>query len=85
MSNVRLLSSTLETDWSKCCLCQIEKEEDLKCPPTRYESGKDNDGYAMIARNVPLFKATGHMPIIMDPARLDQGEGIAETLRKNKA
>ena len=85
MSELRPLASTLQTDWSKCCLCQIERDEDLKSPLARCKSGDDGDGYTMIARNVPLFKAINQMPIILEPGRLDQGEGIEETLRKNKA
>lgn len=39
----------------------------------------------MIATNVPLFHALNEMPIVLDPARLDEGGGIEETLRRNKA
>ena len=82
MSELRPLASTLQTDWSKCCLCQIKRDEDLKCPLARCKSDSDGDGSTMIARNVPLFKAINQMPIILEPGRLDQGEGIEETLRK---
>ena len=76
--------ASLETDWERCCLCQTDKNEDLKSPPRRY-ANKDGDGYAMIARNLPLFKNIHQMPIIMDIARLDNGTGIEETLRQNEA
>lgn len=85
MADSRPLSSNLETDWTKCCLCQIDKEEDLKSPPTRYETDRENDGYVMIARNIPLFHEIRQMPIKLDPKRLDHGDGIEETLRKNHA
>lgn len=85
MANVRPLSSNLETDWNKCCLCQIDKDEDLKSPPTRYETDRDNDGYVMLARNIPLFNGIHQMPIKLDPNRLDQGNGIEESLRVNNA
>jgi len=39
----------------------------------------------MIASNVPLFQAISELPIIFDPSRLDEGDGIEETLRKNHA
>lgn len=39
----------------------------------------------MIASNIPLFHAINEMPIVLDPARLDDGGGIEETLRRNKA
>lgn len=75
---------SLETDWERCCLCQTDKNEELKCPPTRYDK-KESDGYAMIARNLPLFKSINQMAIIMDIARLDNGTGIEETLRQMNA
>ena len=76
-------SSKWQTDWSKCCLCQEDKGDDLISPPTRYTS--ESDGYSMIAANIPLFHALNEMPIVLDQARLDEGEGMEQTLRKNKA
>jgi hypothetical protein len=73
------------TDWQKCCLCQSEKGEELKSPPSRYEASEDRDGYVMIARNVPLFKEINKLPILLDPRRLDEGNGIEETLREKNA
>ena len=39
----------------------------------------------MIATNIPLFHTVNEMPLVLDPARLDAGGGIEETLKKNKA
>ena len=39
----------------------------------------------MIATNVPLFKEIGEMPLMFDPARLDEGSGIEATPRQNMA
>ena len=39
----------------------------------------------MIAVNIPLFYAINEMPIVLDPARLDDGGGIEESLRTNEA
>ena len=33
----------------------------------------------MIATNIPLFYAINEMPIVLDPARLDDGGGLEET------
>lgn len=38
-----------------------------------------------LATNVPLFQAINELPIMFDPARLDEGGGIDQTLRKSKA
>ena len=84
MSNPTPMTSKWQTDWSKCCICQKDKHnEDLKSPPTRYSC--EQDGYTMIATNVPLFHTLNVMPFVLDPARLDAGGGIEETLKKNKA
>ena len=73
-----------QTDWSKCCLCQKDRTDTkLMAPPTRYTL--ENDGYAMLATNIPLFHQMQEMPLILDPARLDEGGGIEATLRRNQA
>ena len=84
MSNSAPMTSKWQTDWSKCCLSQKDNHnEDLKSPPTRYSC--EQDGYTMIATNVPLFHTINEMPLVLDPARLDEGGGIEDTLKKNKA
>ena len=78
------MTSKWQTDWSKCCICQKDKHnEDLKSPPTRYSC--EQDGYTMIATNVPLFHTLNEMPLVLDPATFDEGGVIEETLKKNKA
>ena len=85
MSTSNPLSCAPETDWRKCCLCQTDKKEELKSPPTHYACSPENDGYSMIATNVPLFQAINQQPIRLDMSRLDDGGGIEETLRRNNA
>jgi hypothetical protein len=86
MSGVTPLKSKSQTDWNKCFLCRTEKKgEDLKSPPTHYSFIKNNDGYYMIATNIPLFQGINQLPIILDPIILDEGGGIEETLRRNNA
>ena len=82
MENADPRPSKFRTDWSKCCLCQKKKNEELKSPRAQQPQG--HDGYTMIATNIPLFYAINEMPIVLDPARLDDGGGLEETLRKNK-
>ncbi len=77
------VSSKWQTGWSKCCLCQQDKKEELKSPPSSYRP--EQDGYTNIATNVPLFQAMNALPIKLDPARLDEGGGIDQTLRRNNA
>ena len=75
--------SKWQTDWSKCCLCQQDKKEELKSPPSSYQP--EQDGYTNIATNALLFQALNALPVMLDPARLDEGGGIDQTLRKNNA
>ena len=76
------LSTNLETKWGKCCLCQTKKKENLKSPPP---GSTEQDGYSMLATNIHLFQAINQLPFIFDPSRLDDGDGIEATLRKNSA
>ena len=83
MANTDPGLSKFRTDWSKCCLCQKNNGEELKSP--RAQQQQQHDGHTMIATNIPLFYAINEMPIVLDPARLDDGGGLEETLRKNMA
>ena len=77
------LSTKFQTDWGKCCLCQTEKKgEGLESPPP---GGVEQDGYSILATNIPLFKAINHLPIKIDPSRLDEADGVEDTLRRNQA
>lgn len=72
------------TDWDKCCLCQTDRKEGLTSPLTN-PSKRVDDGYSQLGRNIPRFLAVSELPLKLNPARLDDGNGIEETLRKNKA
>ena len=80
------ITSRRKTDWSKCCLCQEDKKnEGLTSPSASVHQNPEHDRYVMIATNVPLFKEIGEMPLMFDPARLDEGSGIEATPRQNMA
>ena len=85
MSISNPLSCAPQTDWRKCCLSPTNKKEELKSHPTHYACSPENDGYFMIATNVPLFQAFNQLPIRLDMSQLDNGGGIEETLRRNNA
>ena len=70
--------------WTKCCLCQEVKKYDLKSPQAN-PARRGDDGYMNLAKNIPLFHSLNALPIKLDPARLDEGGGIDETLRQKKA
>ena len=76
-------TSKWQIEWGKCCLCQHDKNELLISPPTSYNFA--SDGYKNIATNVPLFHATNALSINLDPHRRDEGDGIEDTSRRNKA
>jgi hypothetical protein len=54
-------------------------------PFTTLNYSKGNDGYYMIASNITLFQAINQLSITLDPIRLDEDDGIEETLRRNNA
>ena len=69
-----------QTNWSKCCLCQKDTEEKLMSPLSLFQRKQDYAGYTNIANNVPLFHAINDMPIPLNPASLDEGGCIEDTL-----
>ena len=82
--NASLTGNSCNTDWTKCCLCQEVKKEDLY-PPQANPARRGTDGYIKLATNIPLSHSLSALPIKLDPARLDEGGGIEETLRQKKA
>ena len=72
------------TDWRRCAICQIDTDEKLTCPGR----SKRNDagiGYEIFAANAVAFSELGELPVSIDLARLDQGNGIVKTLSENEA
>ena len=63
--------SKLRTDWSKCC-------EVLKSPSE--QQTQENGAYTMVVVHIPLFYTIREMPMVLDPARLDDGNVIQEIL-----
>ena len=77
-------SKSWSTDWTKCCLCQKGKKFRLSSPHTNPTKMVD-DGYCLLARNIPQFHSANQLPIKLGPARLDDGDGMEKTLRKHRA
>ena len=73
-----------QTNWTKCCLCQTDKNECVIFPTSNL-SKKAEDGYTLLGKNIPQVHAVNQFPIKLDPRRLDDGSGIESTLRKNQA
>lgn len=73
-----------ETDWSKCCLCQKSKKEDLRCP-ANYKRLDYTSSYITLADNLIGFQDIHSVPLHINLARLDDGTGIANTLVTNSA
>lgn len=82
--NISSTDHNYNTDWTRCCLCQLPKKEPLKSPGAN-PSKRGEDGYRQLSRNIPQFLALNQMPIKFDPRRLDEGNGIEETLRERNA
>ena len=49
-------------------------------PLSSFQREQDYAGYTNIANNMPLFHAINDMPIPLNPARRDEGDGIEDTL-----
>ena len=55
-----------------------KKQENLVLPKRKLN--KTDAGYSNLARNIPIFYSLKAMPLGLDQARLDDGDGIEETL-----
>jgi hypothetical protein len=72
-----------KTDWTLCFLCQeLKKQHKLICPA---KAKTKTCGYDYIADMLLDFQALGQSPINIDLQRLDDGNGIANTLSNHKA
>ena len=77
-------SEKCNTDWSKCFLCQDDKPEALKSPLNPSESSTKS-GYKSLSTNIPEFFKTNEMPLPLNIRRINDGDGIENTLIRNQA
>jgi hypothetical protein len=78
------ISVNSSTDWTKCIICQVDKEDQLaSCPANSFRTG--TSGYETFATNALEFETLGEIPLDVDLERLNDGEGIQQTLEKHKA
>jgi len=71
------------TNWALCCLCQQEAGKDLRCPYSKecYYTAYDSleaDLKNFVDNDLPI-------PLGVNLECLDDGSGIANTLKTNKA
>ena len=75
----------LETDWTKCVICQGEKDEKLVCPAESLNQGNIGAGYVKLAEDVTAFNDVNCLPKQFDISRINDGDGIKATLQRYKA
>ena len=73
-----------ETDWTKCVLCQEESLEVLRCP-AKSKCITQESGYKTITELLVGFGRNDCLPPSINLSRLDDGSGIAETLKRYEA
>ena len=73
-----------KTNWGRCFICQQVTKEKL-IQPSLVNIEHDQTGYATLARNVVLFHMINALPILLSPTWLDEGDGIENTLLRNRA
>lgn len=82
----RTLENHSATDWSKCAICQGNKNESLQCPAECTRQSDVGAGYLTLSENLARFEDLGCLPDDINLCRLNEsGEGIEKTLSKNKA
>ena len=77
-------SVIIPIDWAKCVLCQVETKEAIRCPAKSLLANKELE-YRTLAENLLAFNQIGRMPMDINIHRLNDGQGIAETLISRSA
>lgn len=72
---------SVQTDWSKCILCQKNSSEGIHCPA----KSKQGAGYKTLTSNLLAFQEIGCLPWNLQLSRLDDGDGIEKTLQNHSA
>ena len=80
----RTSTNCLETDWSKCIICQKDVSEVLRCP-AESKRATQGSGYKTLSELLLGFQRIGCFPRSINLSRLDDGNGIAETLQQHMA
>ena len=76
--------STTPSNWTKGINCHMHKEEQfVRCPANSTRSCVS--GYETFVSNLLEFERLGEIPLGVDPKRLDDGEGIQQTLENHMA
>ena len=68
-----------KTDWTKCTICQQNKEEPWRCPADSKRSCDVESSYKTLAGNITRFTDLDCMPMQVDLSRLAEGEGLENT------
>ena len=76
-------STSLQTDWKLCCLCQRKTKERLR----KVSNIVSNQTVVLneLSENIKQFHTLNCLPIYINPKRLDNGDGITKTLIDNCA
>lgn len=68
------------TDWSKCCLCQLNNKDTTSPATNGYP-----EAYRTLVRNLVAIDTIHELPFPLDIRHLDNGSAIESTLLDNKA
>lgn len=72
------------TNWELCILCQEDTGAALQCP-INSRKAPIGSGYVSLATYLTTFSELGQVPMNIDIARLDDGDGIEATLMRHSA
>ncbi len=76
-------TSSPTTDWKICCLCQTDTPEALKQPNVCRSHGLS--GYKLLDINIAELQRLNDQSLFFNPARINNGSGIEQTLSENNA
>ncbi|XP_041462085.1 uncharacterized protein LOC121413358 [Lytechinus variegatus] len=83
-STPKQFKSPSRTNWELCIICQEQTDEPLQCP-FRSNAKPFGIGYASLVEDLTQFKELHQMPMDIQLERLNDGDGLKETLMRNSA
>ena len=71
------------TDWKLCILCQKDTKTGLECP-ARSSKAPIGSSYKSLVEHLIQFHMHGCLPLDIDIKRLDDGDGIEDTMMRHR-
>lgn len=74
-----------QLDWNKCCLCQLDTNEELTSPTNNKDKKRVDESYKSLSETLMALKYYDDLPPNLDLDLLNEGQGLKATLLSRNA